>query len=304
MKRFGLTLSALFVAAGSAFGLAAMTKPVEAGTVLEQSLASPTLGRDYRFTVYLPDGYDGSCLSYPVLYLLHGANGDEHDWLAKGKVEPTLDQLIAGGSMPPMIVVMPGHKQMWWVDANAEKSETVLMKELLPEVEHRFRTIAERGGRLLAGLSAGGYATVRLSFEHPEMFAAAAALSPAVYEPAPPSNSSAIKDPPFQKDGKFDEATWSSLNWRPLFDTYRTQPLVVPLYINSGDIDRFEIPFHAAVLFRELQKHQPGKAAFRVVPGDHEWPVWAGSIGDALKYVSPYANAPVKADPKACKTSS
>lgn len=67
-----------------------------AGTVLEQSLASPTLGRDYRFTVYLPDGYADACLSYPVLYLLHGANGDEHDWLVKGKAESTLDSLIAG----------------------------------------------------------------------------------------------------------------------------------------------------------------------------------------------------------------
>jgi enterochelin esterase-like enzyme len=83
-----------------------------------------------------------------------------------------------------MVVVMPGHKQMWWVNANAERAETVLLKELLPEVEHRFRTINDRGGRLVAGLSAGGFATVRLSFEHPELFAAAAALSPAVYEPA------------------------------------------------------------------------------------------------------------------------
>jgi S-formylglutathione hydrolase FrmB len=103
------------------------------------------------------------------------------------------------------------------------------------------------------------------------------------------------------QDGKFDEATWQSLSWRPLFASYRAQPLVVPLYINSGDIDRFEIPFHAAVLFREVQKHQPGKTAFRVIPGDHEWPVWAGSIGDALKYVSPYATAPVQADPDTCK---
>jgi S-formylglutathione hydrolase FrmB len=77
---------------------------------------------------------------------------------------------------------------------------------------------------------------------------------------------------------------------------------VVPLYINSGDIDRFEIPYHAAVLFRELQKHQPGKVAFRVVPGDHEWPVWASTIGDALKYMSAYASAPVKTAPAACKT--
>ncbi|WP_158047409.1 alpha/beta hydrolase [Skermanella pratensis] len=308
MKRFGPRFAALATSmglpcgvwAGAALAAWLAAAPALAGTVLEQSLASPTLGRDYRFTVYLPDGYADACLSYPVLYLLHGANGDEHDWLVKGKAESTLDALIAGGAVPPTVVVMPGHKQMWWVDANAEKSQTVLMTELLPEVERRFRTIADRSGRLVAGLSAGGLAAARLSFQYPDRFAAAGALSPAVYEPLPPSTSSAMKDPPFQKDGKFDPETWQSLSWRTLFDGYRAQPLVVPFYINSGDIDRFEIAYHAAVLFRDLHRHQPGKAVFRVVAGDHEWPVWASTLGDALKYLSGHVSGPVESPPTAC----
>ncbi|WP_245612967.1 alpha/beta hydrolase [Skermanella stibiiresistens] len=286
--------------AGILIGTTVGTTAAMAGTVLERSLPSPTLGRDYRFTVYLPDGYGESCLSYPVLYLLHGANGDEHDWLNKGKIKPTLDRLINDDAITPMIVVMPGHKQMWWVDANAEKAGTVLMKELLPRIEQDFRIVEGRAGRMVAGLSAGGQAAVRLAFEHPEMFAAAAALSPAVYEPLPPSNSSAMKDPPFQKDGKFDGEAWAKLSWRPLFETYRAQPVVVPFYINSGDIDRFEIPYHAAALFRELHRHQPGNAIFRVVAGDHEWPVWASTIGDALEYMSPHARTPIEADPARC----
>ena len=51
-------------------------------------------------------------------------------------------------------------------------------------MQARFRTIAERAGRAVGGLSAGGYGTIRLAFTHPEMFAAGAALSPAVYDPA------------------------------------------------------------------------------------------------------------------------
>lgn len=273
-------------------GLLTVMGPAIAGTVLHESLPSATLGRDYRFTVYLPDGYDGSGLRYPVVYLLHGANGDENDWLVKGKVQPTLDRLISEKRIQPVIVVMPGHKKAWWVDANAEKAETVLLQELLPTVEKRFRTQPDREGRAFVGLSAGGLATIRLALMRPNLFAAGAALSPAIYEPEPPANSSAMKDPPFQKNGRFDSETWLRLNWRAHFDAYKAQPVRVPLYVNSGDTDRFDIFYHAAVFYRDLRMIQPDKTVFRVVAGDHEWPVWEHSVGDALEYVMPYLHAP------------
>ncbi len=263
-----------------------------AGTVLHESLASASLGRDYRFTVYLPDGYQDSGWRYPVLYLLHGANGDENDWLVKGKAQATLDSLISAKRIPPMVVVMPGHKAMWWVDGNADPAETVLLTELLPTVETRFRVFTDRQGRAFAGLSAGGYATIRLMLSRPALFAAGAALSPAIYEPDPPGNSSAIKDPPFQKNGHFDSATWQKLNWRPLWPAYAAQNLVVPLYINSGDRDRFSIPVHAAIFHHQLLAHQPGQTVLRIVDGDHEWGVWERSLGDALQFIAPYLRAP------------
>lgn len=293
MKEF--LLNARNVCMITLLGLAAVLGSARASTVLHESLPSAALGRDYRFTVYLPDGYQDSGLRYPVVYLLHGANGDENDWLVKGKVQPTLDTLIAEKRIQPVIVVMPGHKKAWWVDGNAEKAETVLLHELLPTVDSRFRTQPERTGRAFAGLSAGGLATIRLALIHPELFAAGAALSPAIYAPEPPANSSAIKDPPFQKDGHFDGDTWMRLNWQGHFDAYKAQTLRVPLYLNSGDHDRFEIYYHAAVFYRALRALQPDKTIFRVVDGDHEWPVWEHSIGDALQYVMAYLHAPVAA---------
>jgi len=259
---------------------------------LHEDLPSAELGRDYRFTVYLPDGYEESGLRYPVVYLLHGASGDENDWLVKGKVEPTLDKLIADERIPPVIVVMPGHKGAWWVDGNAEKAETVLLKELLPAVDARFRTVPEREGRAFAGLSAGGYATIRLALTRPKLFAAGAALSPAIYQPDPPINSSAHRNPPFQKAGQFDSATWRQLNWPTYFNAYKAQSIRVPLYINSGDHDRFEIYYHAAVFHRALRAIQPDKAVLRIVGGDHEWRVWEQTIGEALEYMMPYLKAP------------
>ncbi len=268
--------------------------PASASTVLHESLASATLGRDYAFTVYLPDGYNESGLRYPVVYLLHGASGDENDWLDKGKVQPTLDRLITEQRIQPVVVVMPGHKGAWWVDGNAEQAETVLLKELLPTVESRFRVFADRQGRAFAGLSAGGYATIRLALIRPELFAAGAALSPAIYVPDPPETSSGRKNPPFLLNGEYDSATWQRLNWPPYFDAYVAQDLRVPLYLNSGDHDRFEVYTHAADFYHKLEAVQPGKTVYHVVPGDHEWRVWEETIGDALEWVMPNLKSPTE----------
>jgi S-formylglutathione hydrolase FrmB len=50
--------------------------------------------------------------------------------------------------------------------------------------------------------------------------------------------------------------------------------MVVPIYINSGDHDTFDISYHAAVLYQTLREHQPNAVEFRLVDGDHEWQVW------------------------------
>src|SRR3712207_9096438 len=51
-----------------------------AGTVVSQRFQSPSLGREWVYNVYLPDGYDSGKLRYPVMYLLHGNGGDENEW--------------------------------------------------------------------------------------------------------------------------------------------------------------------------------------------------------------------------------
>lgn len=268
-----------------------------AGTVTKHSLRSEALGRDYDFTVYLPDGYADSGLSYPAFYLLHGANGNENEWVVKGGAERTLDRLIAEKRIQPVIVVMPGHFNGWWVDGNRDKGETALYGELMPAVEKRFRTITERGGRGIGGLSAGGYGAIRLALKHPDRFAAAVALSPAIYAPLPPNTSSATRNHPFVKDGKFDPETWQRLNWPALIDAYTAQPVKVPFYINSGDHDRFDIAYHAAVFYQKLREHQASLVEFRVVDGDHEWPVWEATLGDALVYALGFMSRPQGAAP-------
>lgn len=264
-----------------------------AGTITHHSFDSATLDRAYKYNIYLPDDYTSGNLAYPVLYLLHGSNGSENDWPLYGNVQQTADILIDKGVIPPTIIVMPG-SESWWVDGNNENAKTAFFADLIPHVEESFRAISERNGRLVAGLSAGGYGTVNFVLEYPEMFAAGAALSPASYVPYPPATSSAHRHPAFlDADGKFDRDLWERLNYTSHIESYMAQDIVVPLYINSGDHDEFDIAFHAATLYQSLREHQPNEVELRVVDGDHDWAVWAGTLSEALAYIFRFSSDPV-----------
>ena len=149
-----------------------------AGEIRAESLPSKALGRAMPYEIYLPDGYESGRQHYPVLYLLHGAGGDERSWSERGHIREKADQLIASGAIPPAIIVMPGCPACWWVDGAKDKAETAFWSDLVPTIEMRYRTIETRGGRLIAGLSAGGYGAVRFALRYPDRIAAGAALSP------------------------------------------------------------------------------------------------------------------------------
>jgi len=64
------------------------------GSVVRRWYNSPGLGKTRRMTIYTPPGYENSNEKYPVLYLLHGAGGDEEAWIALGRAAQILDNLI------------------------------------------------------------------------------------------------------------------------------------------------------------------------------------------------------------------
>ena len=213
-------LHRLAAAAALATVLAA---PAQAGQVFADQAPSAALGRDVKFTVYVPDGYQaGGSVTYPVVYLLHGAGGDENEWRTKGGAVETLDGLIKRGLIRPSVVVMPTTgPASWWADGAAEKAGTAIMKDLLPYVESRYRVQKERSGRAIGGLSMGGYGALNLSLRNPAQFCAAAVISPAIYDPLPPETSASRRTPQFVRNGQFDAETWKSLNYAAVLDTYK-----------------------------------------------------------------------------------
>ena len=265
----------------------ALVTPAQAGDVFSDAAPSPVLGRDIKFTVYLPDGYKpGSTTAYPVIYLLHGAGGDENEWRTKGGAVESLDGLIKRGQIRPSVVVMPtAGPASWWADGVADKAGTAIMKDLLPYVESRYRVQTERSGRAIGGLSMGGYGALNLSLRNPEQFCGAAIISPAIYDPLPPETSAARRTPQFVRNGQFDGDTWKSLNYAAALDGYKAGARRVPMWIVSGDHDYLGIAPMSANLFWRLHQIQPKQVELRVIDGDHEWLVFRDALPDALQYV-------------------
>ncbi|HJH71464.1 MAG: alpha/beta hydrolase-fold protein [Phocaeicola sp.] len=156
------------------------------GTVSRIWYNSPTLGMNRRMTVYTPAGYETSGKRYPVFYLLHGMGGDEEAWIALGRTSQILDNLIAQGKAEPMIVVMtngnasqeaaPGetHYGMVPPSMNLPKTMEGSFETAFPEVvkfiDKTYRTKANKQNRAIAGLSMGGYHSLHISKQYPDMF--------------------------------------------------------------------------------------------------------------------------------------
>ena len=291
----GLLRRLLFVALALAFSL-----PAAASSVITREFDSAALQRKWSYAVYLPDGYETSNLKYPVLYLLHGHGQDLYAWVNYGHIQPTTDELIAHGEIPPAIIVMPDAGMTWFVDRK-EKMETAVIKDLVGDVQRTFRVIDDRKGRVIAGLSMGGYGALRFVLKYPEMFAAAGLLSPAIYDPEVPQGSGARRAGVFGA-AEFDPQVWKELNYPTLWDAFLAKKIAVPMYINSGDDDDFFIEAEATRLYSLLRKNgQP--AELRIVDGAHRWPVWESTIGDAMRYVFRYTARPaLVTDAKARKS--
>ncbi|WP_087726083.1 alpha/beta hydrolase [Pandoraea sp. PE-S2T-3] len=286
------------VATGVIAAAALSSSFANASEVLSSEVYSKNLSRPLTYNVYLPTGYESSGkTTYPVLYLLHGNDGVRNDWVVKGHMQSTMDKLISHGDIPPAIVIMPDANTNWYVDLK-ERMETAFFSELIPHVEKTYRTITTRDGRLIGGLSMGGYGALRYVLKYPEKFKAAALLSPAIYNPEPPKDSSARFVKVFAEPntgGEYSARVWQANNYPVFFDAFLKKGIKVPMYINSGDDDDFNIESEAT-RFYELLRANKQPAELRIVDGKHEWPVWSSTLPDALKYIFRDVQRPQRQD--------
>jgi S-formylglutathione hydrolase FrmB len=150
---------------------------------LNVNILSPSLGRPVDVRILLPRHYNpAAARRYPVLYLFHGTSGRASDWVQLGGAAKTMADV-------PVITVMPdagfdGNGGSWftdWVDQTTplgpSKWETFHIKDVLPWIDANLRTLQNRNGRAIAGLSQGGFGAMTYAARHPELFSSVASFS-------------------------------------------------------------------------------------------------------------------------------
>lgn len=161
------------------------TQEVPHGAVAQVTYHSSALGRFRRLHVYTPPGYETGEGRFPVLYLLHGASDSDNSWATVGRAGFILDNLIAQQTARPMIVVMPaghtGEFRFGGPRPAADEFEQDFLQDIMPLIETRYRVVADRAHRALAGLSMGGAQTLNIGIGHLDKFAYLGVFSSGVF---------------------------------------------------------------------------------------------------------------------------
>jgi enterochelin esterase-like enzyme len=284
-------------------GMLTLAQGPDTGAVEVHEFDSATLERAYTYTVYLPAGYAESQARYPVIYLLHGRGDNMDAWL---NVRATLDRMIAAGELPPLIAVMPDFPSSsrggYYVDSlldsilkRPELIETAFMSDLIPHIDATFRTVAAREGRAVGGYSMGGYGALRYALAYPQTFTGAIVLSPAVYTPLPPKDSSAREFGAFGVDkALFDDARYEALNYPTLTPAVADGDLPVYLFIAVGDDEwrhpdpedyLHDLDMEAHLLYNHVSRVRNIYSELRVYNGGHDWSVWERGFAEGAHYL-------------------
>lgn len=308
----GLSLTGALLLAGTALTCVAgaatvpSTRPPRSqGTVTQASTYSPALHGRIDYEIYLPAGYRRSAARYPTLYLLHGRGDSMTAWTQE---KADLDRLIRTGKIPPTIVVMPdapwADRGSWYVDSQYTGTdypglliETALTRDLVQHVDQTYRTVNGRGARAVGGYSMGGAGALRYVLAHQDLFGAALVLSPAVYNPLPPSDSSVRDYGAFGVgDQRFVDTRYEQLNYTALLP--KVDPaLPVHLYLAVGDKEyvnpdpadaTHDLDFEEAVVYNKLVRTPGVTADWRVLGGGHDWDVWQPGFVDGVQNIFGY----------------
>jgi putative tributyrin esterase len=248
-------------------------------------LKSALLHRTINYQVLYPIKYhypENRERRFPVLYLLHGLTGHSTNWLEKTRVA-----LYA--THYDLFIVMVEGGDGWYTDSStvpADKYESYILRELIPDVEKRFRASGQREGRAVAGLSMGGYGAIKFGLKHPEMFGMAASMSGAFgaasWSEKELTTPGVIRDSVLNTFGPVDSSTRATNDIYKLvreLAAKKTTPLPY-IYFDCGTEDfLFSENRALASLFVELKiPHE-----YRQLPGTHNWTYWDTQVQEILK---------------------
>lgn len=252
--------------------------------ILECEMQSKVLGCTKKFCVYLPAGYGNGNKAFPVLYLLHGLSDTHTAWRDKGNMAEIATRMMASGAAQEMVIVMPdaGTTYDGYFNVDGWLYEDYFFREFVPHVENRFRIIADRQHRAIAGLSMGGGGTVGYAIRHSDMFSSAYAMSALMGM----ADNSWISHNP---DGRREVFMRSVINNNNIDivknadDALRDKIASVRWFIDVGDDDFL---FDNNMDFVKEMRHKRIPYQLRVREGGHTWQYWQEALEMALSFVS------------------
>ncbi|MEK6283396.1 MAG: alpha/beta hydrolase family protein [Acidobacteriota bacterium] len=246
---------------------------------------SKLVGKTLPYNVLLPVDYDqpsAKAKRYPVVYLLHGLTGHYTNWFERTK-------LADYGAVYSMIIVTPEGNDGWYTDSAsvpADKYETYVIEELLPDVQQRYRTVDTREGRAIAGLSMGGYGALKFGVKYPQTFAFAGSMSGAL-------DATSLKE----ADLRGFQFIWRTL--LPVFGSednpgraandlvklYRELPVekiaaLPSVYFDCGTEDPL---LQSNRSFAEILLQRKIPHEYRQLPGTHNWAYWDSQVKEVLR---------------------
>ena len=239
------------------------------------------------YRVILPSGYASSKQKrYPVIYLLHGLFGSSENWTI-------LTKLPSYAKQYEFIIVNPEGGNGWYTDSAtkpADRYETYIIKELVPEIDARYRTVLSRKARSIAGLSMGGYGALKFGVKYPEMFSLVGSFSGALG--ATSFRSTPALAPLLGSLGEaFGPAGSETRKNNDLFalvreaspETIKALPFI---YIDCGTEDFL---FQNNREFVALLNEKKVPHEYRELPGSHDWPYWNTQVAEFLRIADRFA---------------
>ena len=143
----------------------------------EEIYYSDAVGQDMQYLVYLPKNYSKTDRYYPTMYLLHQFSSGHTSYMVDG-VNTLLDEAIAEGLLDDMIVVIPNSDpNSWWKG----KWEKMVVEDLIPHIDAKYRTIQDARYRFTAGCSMGGQGAASVALTNPDLFSGFASFFGAYY---------------------------------------------------------------------------------------------------------------------------
>jgi S-formylglutathione hydrolase FrmB len=238
---------------------------------------SQSMQKKIKAVIITPDNY-AAAVELPVVYLLHGYSGNHLDWITKARgFEKAVDQYN-------LIIVCPdgGFGSWYWnstVDP-ASQYETFVSDELIKAIDIKYKTIKDRKGRAITGLSMGGHGALYLAIKHQDVFGAAGSMSGGVDIRPFPNNWDMAKQLGTYADQPERWEKNTVINMLNLLT-----PNSLAIIIDCGTDDFFfkvNENLHQQLLYRNIPHD------FITRPGAHTWPYWTNAVKYQLLFMKNY----------------